>query len=25
MVTKLWDRRFEVLEIVHFGIVLSVI
>ena len=25
MVTKLWDRRFEVLEIVHSGIVLSVI
>ena len=20
MVTKLWDRRFEVLEIVHFGL-----
>src|SRR5256885_13811954 len=25
MVTKLWDRRFEALEIVHLGIVLSVI
>jgi hypothetical protein len=25
MVTKLWDRRFEALEIVHLGFVLSVI
>ena len=25
MATKLWDRRFEALEIVHFGSVLSVI
>ena len=25
MVTKLWDRRFEALEIVHLGVVLSVI
>jgi hypothetical protein len=25
MATKLWDRRFEVLEIVHLGFVLSVI